>query len=128
MLLWCFGTKMSVHRMNRHGLRVEHNCEQCQAELKTSRELVNHRLEVHLGKRRMPCEVEGCWFETHDRKTLLRHAREGRHGERPRRGRNATTVEAMEATGARSWKELRSLRRRSEAKKRREQIKKNVQE
>ena len=87
--------------MNRHGLRVEHICEQCQTSFKTGRDLIDHRLEAHQGRRRIPCEVEGCWFQSYLPKYYRRHMREGRHGEKPRRSMNAVTIEAMKATGAR---------------------------
>ena len=52
-------------------------------------------------RKRLHCEVEGCWFQSYLPKYYRRHMREGRHGKKPRRSMNAVTIEAMKATGAR---------------------------
>ena len=43
---------------------IASRCEPCQVKFERVTELRRHREDVHLGKARLFCEVEGCKFHT----------------------------------------------------------------
>ena len=51
-------------------------------------------------RKRIYCDVEGCYFKSYLPKIYRRHMRAGKHGEKRPRSMNAVTIEAMKTTGA----------------------------
>ena len=81
-------------------MKFEYKCEDCETICKKPDELRAHRWEKHLGRKRIYCDVEGCYFKSYLPKAYRRHMRAGKHGENRPRGMNAVTIEAMKTTGA----------------------------